>query len=499
MSEATEDLAALLAALERGESLPSRWYTDPAITSREVEQIFRKSWHYIGPTRELAQLGDYVTGNVDEIPVVVIRNQTALAGFVNVCRHRRHEVMNGRGNAEIMQCGYHAWAYDLGGCLRRAPRSGAEPNFRLEDYPLLPIKVETLGPFAFVNIDRNAAPLSSYFGDVLNIIGECGIVLDTLELYSREYWRSDANWKSMLENYLECYHCPLAHPAFSAAIDVIPENYHLTAHRWFLSQVGPVRQSALEGKSAVKIYDARGELKQAQYHLLWPNFTININPGFANLSIDVWLPDGPNHTKGFSEQYFGPGVSEEFAKELIALNKQVGVEDDDLTNSVQRGLMGGIPERGRFLTNSEHLVIHFQRLVIGALTMRSSPVEPVSPTRSTPITKTLFATPTESLVPDAERNAAFELELVKIERESEVISSFYFRRIDCVPLPSWQLGSFCRFASKSRAKPKRSCAPIFFQHAQTRTFTVCQSGGSRVDKSPAFCMTTPNLDSASRR
>jgi hypothetical protein len=86
--------------------------------------------------------------------------------------------------------------------------------------------------------------------------------------------------------------------------------------RDFLSQVGQVRQSALEGKTAVKIYDARGELKQAQYHVLWPNFTININPGFTNLSLDVWIPDGPNHTKGFSEQYFGPGVSEEFAKEL---------------------------------------------------------------------------------------------------------------------------------------------------------------------------------------
>src|SRR5438046_2472906 len=88
--------------------------------------------------------------------------------------------------------------------------------------------------------------------------------------------------------------------------------------------------------------------RRAAADVLWPNFTININPGFGTLSLDVWIPDGPNHTKGFSEQYCGPGVSEEFAKELIEFNKQVGVEDDDLTNSVQRGLLGGIPERGRF-------------------------------------------------------------------------------------------------------------------------------------------------------
>ena len=102
----------------------------------------------------------------------------------------------------------------------------------------------------------------------------------------------------MLENYLECYHCAVAHPGFSAAIDVLPENYNLGVHGWFCSQVGHVRQSALEGKSQVKIYDARGEVAQAQYHLLFPNMTININPGFPNLSIDVWTAERAERDEG---------------------------------------------------------------------------------------------------------------------------------------------------------------------------------------------------------
>ena len=467
MIDGIDDPASLLAALDRGESLPSAWYTDPTVTAREVEQIFRKSWHYVGPTRELAQPGDYITGYLGGVPVVVVRNESRLAAFVNVCRHRRHEVMKGRGNAKIMQCGYHAWAYDLGGCLRRAPRSAAEPNFRLEDYPLLPLRVETLGPFAFVNMDASALPLSAYFSGLLDVIAECGLALDTLELYSREQWSSDANWKSMLENYLECYHCPVAHPGFSAAIDVIPENYHLVAHPWFLSQVGPVRQSALEGRSAVKIYDIRGELKQAQYRLLWPNFTININPGFANLSVDVWIPDGPNYTKGFSEQYLGPGVSEEFARELIAFNKQVGLEDDDLTNSVQRGLLGGIPERGRFLTNSEHLVVHFQKLVVTTLAAISPAVKPASQARGEPMTRMISVTPTDSLVPEAERNASFEVEVARIERESDVISSFYLCRVDGAPLAAWQPGQFLPI----RVKLAGQAEPVL----RTYTLSTCSN------------------------
>jgi phenylpropionate dioxygenase-like ring-hydroxylating dioxygenase large terminal subunit len=361
------DGKALLAALDRGESLPANWYLEPSIAARETERIFRKSWHYVGPAKALAQLGDYIAGFAGEVAVVAVRNEDGIAAFVNVCRHRRHEVMRGRGNARSMQCPYHAWTYDLAGCLKRAPRSQSERDFRLEDYPLLPIRAETFGPFVFVNLDQNAAPISERFGQVLEIIRQCGIDIDTLEPHRRDKWESDANWKAMLENYLECYHCAVAHPGFSAAIDVRPENYKLTQHGWFLSQIGNVRPGTIEGKSSERLYDTRGGIAQSQYHFLWPNFTININPGFPNLSVDVWIPDGPSHTRGFSEHYFGPGVTEEFARELVAFNRQVGLEDHELTSSVQRGLRGGIPERGRFFVESEHLVIAFQKMVVRAL------------------------------------------------------------------------------------------------------------------------------------
>ena len=367
MSQTTDSSTDLLAALDRGESLPARWYTDPSITEREITQIFRKSWNYIGPLSELTALGDYITGYAGGVPVVVVRNERGLAGFVNVCRHRRHEVMKGRGNAAMMQCGYHAWTYDLAGGLRRVPRSAAEPSLRLEDFPLLPIRAEALGPFVFVNLDASALPVQACYGPLLDLIASSGVALDTIELHSRQDWQSHANWKTMLENYLECYHCPIAHPGFSAAIDVRPDAYQLTAHGWFSSQSGQVRRSALEGNSKIKLYDLAGPVAQSQYHFLWPNMTININPGFPNLSVDVWMPDGPNATKGFSEQYFGPGVSEDFARALIAFNKQVAEEDDRLTDSVQRGLLGGLPDRGRFLTSSEHLVVHFQRMVVRAM------------------------------------------------------------------------------------------------------------------------------------
>ncbi len=357
----------LMSKLDQGIALPSFWYTDDKIAENEIERIFRRSWQFIGSSHQLRNIGDYVTAYIGNVPVVALRNQQGIQAFVNVCRHRRHEVMKGCGNSKMMQCRYHAWTYDLDGSLKAAPRSDREPNFDLSDFPLVSVKVESLGPFVFVNLDGDAKPIESLFGKVLDRIAQSGVNLETLELYDRSEWTGDANWKTMVENYLECYHCAVAHPGFSAAIDVEQDNYELTHTDWLFSQVGNVRDSAKHTSKSVKSYDVSGEIHQAQYHLLWPNFSININPGFPNLSIDTWNPHGAGKARGTTEQYFAPGVDEKWARDLMEFNRQVGHEDDVLTNSVQRGLLGGIPDTGRFLVNSEHLVVGFQKLIVKSM------------------------------------------------------------------------------------------------------------------------------------
>jgi choline monooxygenase len=210
--------------------------------------------------------------------------------------------------------------------------------------------------------------LASILGELPQIIAQSGLDLAQLRFRQRDEWKSESNWKVGLENYLECYHCPTQHPEFSAVIDVNPDTYSLGSYEWFSSQVAPVRSAVVKGKSKKKTaYDAHGEVNQAQYHFVWPNLTININPGYPNLSLDVWTPYGPGRTRGFSEQYFGSEVPEDFAREMMAFDAQVSVQDDALTDSVQRGLSAGVPPQGRFLVNSEHLIIHFQKLILAAL------------------------------------------------------------------------------------------------------------------------------------
>src|SRR5262245_4297477 len=136
----------LRARLERGESLPASWYTDRDVASRERERIFRHAWQYVGRTAQVTQSGDYFTAAVGDVPIVVVRDGDVLRAFVNVCRHRRHEVVSGTGNRKTLQCPYHAWTYGLDGRLRAAPRTDREEDFDRANYPLLPVAVDVWGP-----------------------------------------------------------------------------------------------------------------------------------------------------------------------------------------------------------------------------------------------------------------------------------------------------------------------------------------------------------------
>jgi phenylpropionate dioxygenase-like ring-hydroxylating dioxygenase large terminal subunit len=350
-------------ALERGYTLPAAWYSDPGILRLEQERIFRRTWQYAGRVDEVAEPGDFFTYRAGQIPVVVTRNRSGeLRGFVNVCRHRGSEVVrDAAGHRETLQCHYHAWTYDLDGCLRAAPRSDREPGFDKSEYSLLSVQVDTWGPFVFVNPDPDAGPLSETLGELPELVAKGGIDVDALRFHHRSEFEVDANWKVACENFLECYHCPVAHPGFSAVIDTSPEAYKLEAGDTFLSQYTTARAGARDG------YDPHGEVEYGQFHLVWPNVVINVAPGRPNLSIGPIVPVGPERTNRFLDYLFGEDVDEEWIQGLVAFDDQVGREDKDLVQSVQRGLGSGMVERGRLLLNSEHLIHDFQRRIADAL------------------------------------------------------------------------------------------------------------------------------------
>jgi len=353
--------------LEDGWTLPASWYSDPTVAARERERIFARSWQYAGPAEHVSEPGSFMATQAGHIPVVVTRDRLGvLRAFVNVCRHRAYMIAQGNGCRETLQCAYHAWTYELDGSLRRAPRSEREAGFDTADFSLLPVSVDAWGPFLFVNPDADAAPLAETLRDLPQIVASSGLDLTTLKLHSQTTWEIEANWKVALENYLECYHCPTAHPGFSKVIDVDPDSYALTISPTFSSQIGPIRASALSGDGRAP-YIPTGDVTSSQYHFIWPNTTINIAPGPQNISLERWVPDGTGRTTEVTDYWFGADVPPEIVQEVLDFDAQVGQEDTDLVISVQAGLDSGTVPQGRLMRESEQLIADFQRRLYDAI------------------------------------------------------------------------------------------------------------------------------------
>ena len=286
-----------MAAIET-RTIPWSWYTDPTVLRLEQERIFRSAWQYVARREEIAEPGSFLAVQAGDVPIVLTRDEDGvLRAFLNVCRHRGSVVCEGSGQRATLQCPYHAWTYGLDGRLVAAPRFSREGLTDPSDLGLVPVQLDTWGPLVFANPDPDAPPLMGVLDDVPERISAAGIDLDALRYLRRWEWEVDANWKISAENFLECYHCPVAHPGFSAAMDVSPEAYLLEAQGTRMTQHGPPRP---EPKGS---YDLRGEVERGQFHFLFPGTVINVMPGRPNFSIGPIRPLTTERTYRFLDYF----------------------------------------------------------------------------------------------------------------------------------------------------------------------------------------------------
>jgi phenylpropionate dioxygenase-like ring-hydroxylating dioxygenase large terminal subunit len=344
-------------------TLPYAWYADPAVLRVEQERVFGRAWQYAARADLVAERGSLTPAWAGSLPVLLVRGRDGkLRGFVNVCRHRGHVLCEADARRETIQCPYHAWTYDLDGTLRSAPRAEREDAFDPGSLSLVPISVDTWGPFVFVNPDPAAEPLASALGELPRRLAEGGVDVDALRFHSRAVSADYAcNWKVCAENFLECYHCAVAHPSLAKALDVSPDAYVLEHDGTLLSQFGPPRASG------GGVYDADGPVERGQFYFLFPSTVINVMPGRQNLSIGPIVPRGPERTSRFLDYFLGEDADDEWLRGFLELDEQVGAEDRKLVEAVQRGMGSGALESGVLLPESEQLIARFQSLVVEAL------------------------------------------------------------------------------------------------------------------------------------
>ena len=200
-------------------TLPGRFYHDPSIWQLEQERLFAHLWVSVGRGDQFPAAGHYRTVRVGDENVLVVRGEDgALRAFLNVCRHRGAQLCAAeRGQARTLQCRYHAWTYGLDGRLLRAPGLQDSAEFDRGAFGLVPVALDTWEGLVWVNLAENPPPLTEQILPQLAArLGDAGRLsayrIGTLAVAASIEYEVRANWKVVVENFMECYHCAPMHP-----------------------------------------------------------------------------------------------------------------------------------------------------------------------------------------------------------------------------------------------------------------------------------------------
>ena len=358
----------------RSSSIGADCYVDASYLDVEREYVFRRSWQYLCHERGLREPGSYVAASVAGRSIAAIRGEDgALRAFYNVCKHRGHELLSGAGTTRLITCPYHAWVYSLDGRLHRARRSELIENFDAGGIRLTPVRVEVFCHLVFVNLDPEAASLADQTEGLASEVTAYAPDLGALVFGHRLTYTLRANWKAVVDNFLECYHCPVAHRDFVSLVEM--DTYEVATHGiWssHMARAGRQRNSAYEtGEASVTDH--------AVWYL-WPNTTLMRYPGRGNFMVWRFIPVGPEETYEEFDFFFESVPPTEQEMEAIRyIDEVLQPEDIGLVESVQRGMRTPAFERGRYLVDpdgsglSEHAVHHFHGLVLDAYRRASAP------------------------------------------------------------------------------------------------------------------------------
>ena len=332
-------------------ALTPNYYVAPDVLEAEQELIFERTWQLAGHVSRLPNSGSYITAQAGSQPVLVVRDKDLnLRAYRNVCRHRASRLLSGSGQCKgAIRCRYHGWTYRFDGSLIGVPEALTFGE-RLDKsrLPLHPVRVEEMCGLIFINLDPDATPLADLVGDLPQRLARFQI--PALERFGR--WGDEpsgdgqpANWKIVVENYIEGYHIPIAHPGLMRMLDYkhydaeVNENY-VWFEAPFRSKASSNRMERLYGQLAAPMPGLTKEDRAVwRYVFIYPNTTIDLYPD----QIATWqiLPNGIERT---SDVWAAYRAVETRPRTRAAqwlnhrLNSLIMDEDVDLVANVQRGM-----------------------------------------------------------------------------------------------------------------------------------------------------------------
>jgi choline monooxygenase len=328
-------------------ALDPRLYTDRTVLEQELDGLFQRTWQYAGHVSDLREAGSYLSAVAGDQPVLVLRGDDGeIRGFRNVCRHRGSQLLTGSGRCKkAIRCRYHGWTYDAtDGRLLGVPEHRNYAELDKSTLGLHPARVETLAGLVFVNLDPGAPSLAEQTAGLEERLEPYGIA--NLERFSSGRGSDQpANWKIVVENYLEGYHVPIAHPGLMRLYDY--KRYAAETQAGWAWFEAPLRDEP-SGNRLERLYQRLTRPMPGlgpehsgswRYAFVYPNTAIDLYPDQVN----VWqiTPDGVDRSHDvwacFRHPKSGP-LTRIAQRANNKVNSIVLDEDIDLVAAVQSGV-----------------------------------------------------------------------------------------------------------------------------------------------------------------
>jgi glycine betaine catabolism A len=331
-------------------TLPAAAYTDPEVLAWEMEHIFGSGWVCLGRSSELVGPEQIRAVEVAGEGVLLARDSDGkLSAFSNVCRHRGHELAPVGDAIDVgsIRCPYHSWSYRFDGSLRAAPTLTQTPGFSLSDYPLVSFGVAEFGGWAWIDLSGNAGDIGEWFGNLSEISHP--YETERLITAASHAYVVEANWKIIVENYNECYHCSTIHPELCEVTPPESGYDHQPTGMW-LGGTMDLKPHAvtmsLDGASkGVNLPGviAAGLERQVWYLTVMPNLLLSLHPDYVMTHQLTPLSTG-------STQVECSWLFPQEAFETPGFDPAYAVDFWDITNredwSACEGVMRGVANRG---------------------------------------------------------------------------------------------------------------------------------------------------------
>ncbi len=297
-------------------TLPGRYYYDPAIFELEQESIFSSMWVCAGRAESIpAKPGAYQVVTIGKESVIVVRNRDGvLHAFLNVCRHRGARLCSeacGQLKGSI-QCRYHAWTYGLDGRLIGAPNVMNDQQFDRTAFGLLPVALETWEGFICLNLSGSPAPADAQLNrQIIQRFGSyepfARYGVGELKIGKTITYEVQANWKLLIENFMECYHCAPMHPELCDALPGFRSG-KTYGNGDAATYARDIEAFTITGKaSRPPLKGLRPEdLRRYYGEVLLPNILINLLDDHIVVHT-VW-PEAPGRSRVVCEWLFDPEV-----------------------------------------------------------------------------------------------------------------------------------------------------------------------------------------------